>query len=687
MALSPRAGPDPILGRRRLPPPLPPPPPPPASRQHQQQKQHIFLTGKPNRPSPAIKRSKKACTECRQQKAKCNAYLTPDQPCTRCSKLNIQCVISDPFRREHKRKRLSELEQETDELRQRLRFTQPNNDNDPRPSPIAMLTAAAEMEGHSVPTSGGELTLAPDSQTPSVESQQPLLSSINPRPLDLDLGVGVVRALDPTEARSLNNVHLTGCEVDELFRIFFHQYASFLPILDAQTTPNATYTQSPFLFWAIVAVASRTYPQNPTLLMALSRSVVEMAFLSIGSGGSAWCIIQGMLLIQTWPFPKDVNATDVTFPMSGMLLHIAMQHGIHIPMSSNEFLKRKRLPAPSEAEMTRRSELWAHCVIVYQRACVTKGHPPRALMDLEPDGDLKRMLFQRVSPSLALELKCEDLITRCSAAVLEFGVRTLSLDQEKSFDILLRAFDSQAVDLEAQAMSAYDRFSTAMCRLSIQIFHLFRNTSSFSAGCLAQLLSTACNTIDSIHNLGQSMANMATAPMQVNYALLLASAALLRILKGPQWATMDVDKARSSFFSTINLARQMSVDTYDIAAKMAIVMNQLWNSTRAFRKSDGSEYVALRIRSRLVLSPVIDTVWWWRDEFDPQFYNMPSGQNNIADGVDASRDNPGSQGNAPGAAVDRPDFSYFDEQFEADFEWALTDEVLYGHLDTNRSAV
>lgn len=52
--------------------------------------------------------------------------------------------------------------------------------------------------------------------------------------------------------------------------------------------------------------------------------------------------------------------------MSGMLLHIAMQNGLHVPMSSHEF-SRVKIPAPSEADLLRRSELWAHTVIVYQR--------------------------------------------------------------------------------------------------------------------------------------------------------------------------------------------------------------------------------------------------------------------------------------------------------------------------------
>jgi hypothetical protein len=72
-----------------------------------------------------------------------------------------------------------------------------------------------------------------------------------------------------------------------------------------------------------------------------------------------------MLLLLTWPFPKE-NRPDVTFPLSGMLLHVAMQNGFHIPMSSHEF-SRISIPAPSELDMVRRSELWAHCVLVYQR--------------------------------------------------------------------------------------------------------------------------------------------------------------------------------------------------------------------------------------------------------------------------------------------------------------------------------
>lgn len=83
--------------------------------------------GYANMPSRRpLKKGKKACTECRQQKvvalrfmdqnsvspsdifqAKCDVYLDPDQPCTRCRKVKAACIISDPFKREHKRKYVS----------------------------------------------------------------------------------------------------------------------------------------------------------------------------------------------------------------------------------------------------------------------------------------------------------------------------------------------------------------------------------------------------------------------------------------------------------------------------------------------------------------------------------------------------------------------------------------------------
>lgn len=284
----------------------------------------------------------------------------------------------------------------------------------------------------------------------------------------------------------------------------------------------------------------------------------------------------------------------------------------------------------------------------------------------------------------------------------------MSVDQERALDILIRNFEGQIFDLDTQASSGTsslsikrakltkiqdDKFHTMLARLSVQAFHLFKGQTILTTGCLPRLLSTCCAMIDCIQDLGQRIRDLAMAPVQVSFAMLLASVTILRILKSTAFSReLDVERAKSSFFTGINLAKQMTIDSSDMASKSVIILNQLWNSTKAFRKPDGSEYTALRIRSRLVLSPVLDAVWWWRDEFDAQYRVMVLPQEAsegsfllsqvilyIADnatGVD-THENSAAASHTWTGSVDRQDSLCLDDQFLADFEWALGDNGLF----------
>ncbi|PKX99355.1 fungal specific transcription factor domain-containing protein [Aspergillus novofumigatus IBT 16806] len=490
--------------------------------------------------------------------------------------------------------------------------------------------------------------------------------------------------LEPTVPRALNNVMVKAEEIDDLYQVFFREYSQFLPILDVGLTPNAYYTQSPFLFWAVIGVAC-----SPLA------GIVEMALLSALST-TPWHTVQGLLLLLTWPFAKDKTRSDVTFTLSGMMLHIAMQNGTHIPMSSHEF-SRFKTPAPTEADMVRRSELWAHCVIAYQNSCIVKGQLGRTLNDMHQELGQSHRLFQRIAPGLVLKLKCLDLVTRCSAAVVENGVRNLSLEQERSLDIILRTYESQITDLETQFTSAVDRFHVALCRLSIQVFHFYKTGTLPSTGALPRLLAAACRVIDFVQSLGQTPGRLVTTPVQINFGLLLASVSLLRILKLYTSCDLELERARASFFAGINLAKEMSVQQNDSAAKAVFILNQLWNSTKAYRKPDGSAYTSLRVRGRLVLSPVLDAVWWWRDENEPQYRTMYLPQGEAADGIippmpethpakaddpmisgaESTRNPSSSAASTMVNSAERQDSACADDHFLADFEWALCEDEFF----------
>jgi hypothetical protein len=115
----------------------------------------------------------------------------------------------------------------------------------------------------------------------------------------------------------------------------------------------------------ILAIASRSYSKNPTISTALMQSVLDTLLLSMTSNTTPLYKIQALLLLLTWPFPK----LEVMFPLSGFLMHVAMQNGLHIAMSSHEFARMKRNNF-TDVDIQRRSEIWALCIIKYQQYVV-----------------------------------------------------------------------------------------------------------------------------------------------------------------------------------------------------------------------------------------------------------------------------------------------------------------------------
>lgn len=154
-----------------------------------------------------------------------------------------------------------------------------------------------------------------------------------------------------------------------MLRRYFRDYAPSLPILDhGTTTPNACYSQSPFLFWATINSACRFYPQNPSLLSVLSQHVSTLALLSVNTSANPICAIQGLLIVLTWPPVRDPQKPEITYSLCGLLIHRARQIGLHAPRATREFhFSNNRHIKLSEAEVLQRSELWANCLLCYQR--------------------------------------------------------------------------------------------------------------------------------------------------------------------------------------------------------------------------------------------------------------------------------------------------------------------------------
>jgi hypothetical protein len=83
-----------------------------------------------------------------------------------------------------------------------------------------------------------------------------------------------------------------------------------------------------------------------------------------------------------------------------------------------------------------------------------KGQLPRGLASpSQGPGRQGQALFDALAPSMVLRLRCQELVVRCSESVSENGVRSMSIDQERALDSLLRTYEGRIDDLDLQAVT------------------------------------------------------------------------------------------------------------------------------------------------------------------------------------------------------------------------------------------
>lgn len=89
-----------------------------------------------------------------------------------------------------------------------------------------------------------------------------------------------------------------------------------------------------------------------------------------------------------------------------------------------------------------------------------------------------------------------------------------------------------------------------------------------------------------------------------------------------QQVRLDAEAARSLFSKTIWALRSMSVQENDLAQRLAEVLAQVWKGSRAGAEKSGfdapqafmDDRMQLKVRCRMSVSLVYDSVWRWREE-------------------------------------------------------------------------
>lgn len=149
--------------------------------------------------------------------------------------------------------------------------------------------------------------------------------------------------------------------------------------------------------------------------------------------------------------------------------------------------------------------------------------------------------------------------------------------------------------------------------------HFYEASEQLDSANLVQLEITSCTTINLIRDLDASTALISSSTFHMFHNLLLAATNLLRLLRGraPQ-SQPDYKRGEVTFFLAVTLMKRMSIANDDLPGRCSDLLSKLWTSQKLFRRADGSLAPGIRIRTRLSMSPLVDCLWWYREEFRVQ---------------------------------------------------------------------
>lgn len=161
---------------------------------------------------------------------------------------------------------------------------------------------------------------------------------------------------------------------------FFKFYHPLCPILDPERSSDYYFTLSPVLGWTVIVITARRHPSNPELLLSLVTPYQKLLWATISSMPVRYLLVKALVLLCIWPLPLTreqngvnhksaeglgLSEVDPTFMLSGIMMQVALQNGLHRASYVQDFIKQTR--GMNQAEVEDRIISWAQCNVVAQR--------------------------------------------------------------------------------------------------------------------------------------------------------------------------------------------------------------------------------------------------------------------------------------------------------------------------------
>ncbi|CCD24336.1 leucine-responsive transcriptional regulator LEU3 NDAI_0D00220 [Naumovozyma dairenensis CBS 421] len=363
----------------------------------------------------STKKRKFACVECRQQKSKCDAYDKAPDPCTKCQKKGVPCVLKKDFRRTYKRARNEAIEKRFKELTQTLtnlsseeilkkieqeQQTLLDNRNFTKEK-IKKLRESSSSSTTSLNSFTSQIPILNDSvgsfPLPSNHTTVPKSASPSSSPTSLQLqNLNTLKDFKMTEEqlkctpKSLGDIYMSSNDIAELFQEFATKYHQFLPVVDLTKGTERIYNLSPALFWVVLLIGLRRKFDSIDLMTRLSILVkstlaeitispiirytpsdTDEPLLNIASVYS----VQSFLLYTFWPPLTSSLSADTSWNTIGTAMFQAIRVGLNCADFSKEY-------ATENSELINENiRTWISCNIVSQIVGSSFGFPPYVSFD------------------------------------------------------------------------------------------------------------------------------------------------------------------------------------------------------------------------------------------------------------------------------------------------------------------
>ncbi|KAK5781603.1 uncharacterized protein PWA37_004497 [Arxiozyma heterogenica] len=341
--------------------------------------------------SKSIKKRKYACVECRQQKSKCDYDEFGKNPCSRCLKKGIQCIIKKDFRRLQKRSKINIVQKQVPYLYSKklsnnstIKRTFENSCNN-----NTILIGHNNHNINSIAINQNQLQRlkfeannypnTPIKTTKKCGVHTNLLTTV-PFPSD---------SLN-CSSKKLGDIYITPTQISDLFQEYYCRYHPFLPVVNLFRGPERIYNLSPCLFWVIILTGlrhKREYRDMMKKLTPLVKSILaeitispitcytptetDEPLLNVASVYS----VQAFLIYTFWPPLTSSLSADTSWNTIGT----AMFQAIRVGLNSAEFSKESDT-VNSELKQEQ-INTWMACNIVSQIVATSFGFPAYVSFD------------------------------------------------------------------------------------------------------------------------------------------------------------------------------------------------------------------------------------------------------------------------------------------------------------------